>query len=238
MELDVNGKSIVRNPNMANITRALHRISGNGGHFAILSRNKMTYLQAIYIQNSGFHLEYQSSSVDKHYHCTDEGLDLKKVTRAFELYFMRDGRWRTELRWERERMLSRRRFQFARIIESGYIGRTAFTMFVGFFWGFLFGYMTEESTGKPIQWMPISVLLAIFAFLANIGGFLLRLELNDATLIVCLVMWCSLFGFGFLYRGVVERNLGGIIVGLMFVATLAYGVYLIIPIIRRGLKRR
>jgi hypothetical protein len=48
----------------------------------------------------GFVLEYQDGSLDSHYRCVDDNLELSAIQRAFQLYFAGDDRWRTEYEWQ------------------------------------------------------------------------------------------------------------------------------------------
>jgi hypothetical protein len=104
MRLEVNGKLLSKNLDDQAIVQALQNLTGEGDSFAILSKTEMTYIQTTGSPAEGFVLEYQDGSLDLHFRCSEEHLDLEKVIRAFTLYLRGDERWRTEFSWEQENL--------------------------------------------------------------------------------------------------------------------------------------
>ncbi len=101
MELRVNGKLISANPDAQIIARSLRDLTGEGDSFAILSKDKMSYIQTSGSPLEGFILEYQDGSLDQHFQCLSESLDLEKVTKAFAFYLQEDQKLKTDFTWEK-----------------------------------------------------------------------------------------------------------------------------------------
>jgi hypothetical protein len=104
MRLEVNGNLFSKDPDDQIIAQALQNLTGEGDSFAILSKTEMMYIQTAGSSEEGFVLEYQDGSLDRHFRCSDEHLDLDKVIWAFTLYICGDERWRTEFNWEKEEL--------------------------------------------------------------------------------------------------------------------------------------
>ena len=100
--LAVNGddRQSSENPDAHTVALALRELSGGLNSFAILSKGEDTYIQAAGGPATGFDLEYQDGSVDRHFRCSDRPLTLDRVTAAFLLYLSGDEGWMTEFRWE------------------------------------------------------------------------------------------------------------------------------------------
>lgn len=94
MKLELENGTTVKNPDAAAIGKSLALVQG----FAILSKDRMTYIQAVGSAKDGFLLEYQEGDTDQHYRCP-EILPLEQATRAFVSYAQVDDGWRTSISW-------------------------------------------------------------------------------------------------------------------------------------------
>src|ERR1700677_3103788 len=101
MKLIVEGNVVCSDPAPESITEALASLDGNKATFAVLERNKMTYMQTSGSVAEGFDLEYQDGSLQKHYYCLDS-LSLEDVTGAFQSYANGGGEWQAAYKWEDE----------------------------------------------------------------------------------------------------------------------------------------
>ena len=88
------------------IAHALSTLPGGEDSWAILQKDELHYMQTCEsgqgerTWGEGFILEYQDGSLDSHYKCVDDNLELSAIERAFQLYFKGDDRWRTEYEWQ------------------------------------------------------------------------------------------------------------------------------------------
>ena len=92
----------IDDPSVSRIRETLHQLDGEDNHFAILSIDDMTYLQTSGSPETGFVLEYQDGSLDRHFTADGEPLSLEDVTAAFADYLTRNDRWRSRFTWKRE----------------------------------------------------------------------------------------------------------------------------------------
>ena len=102
MMLTIGGDRIIRNPSGDDIRGALESLDGSAGDaFAILGPDDMTYIQAGGDRHTGFDLEYQEGSVDRHYRAQKDDISLDEIVQAFIRY--RDGwsDWKVQFRFER-----------------------------------------------------------------------------------------------------------------------------------------
>ncbi len=100
MKLILNGDPLDSTVDDGLIMRSIYSLTGEGDSFAILSKDDMTYIQTAGGPNSGFILEYQDGSLDKHFTCTNQNLTAAQVVNAFQSYTKQDGRWQQEFEWE------------------------------------------------------------------------------------------------------------------------------------------
>ena len=77
MRLEINGNLLSKNPDDQTIAQAHQNLMEEGDPFAILSKTEMTYIQTAGGSEEGFVLEYQDGSLDRHFRCSDEQLDIE-----------------------------------------------------------------------------------------------------------------------------------------------------------------
>ena len=107
MRIEVTGEEHSGSATEEQIVEALALLTGESGEaFAILSASEMTYIQTSGWPEVGFDLEYQEGSLEQHYRCTKESLNLAEITRAFKQYLRNDPSYKSELPWERDEMLA------------------------------------------------------------------------------------------------------------------------------------
>lgn len=97
MNLELENHASVKDPDAPAISKALSRVQG----FAILSKDKMTYIQASGSAKDGFLLEYQEGNTEQHYQGPGQ-LSLDQATRAFISYAQDDESWKTSVLWRRD----------------------------------------------------------------------------------------------------------------------------------------
>ena len=97
MRLELENAPSVKNPDANAIRTSLASVQG----FAVLSRDKMTYIQSSGCAEDGFVLEYQEGDTDSHYRCPD-ALSLERVTEAFLSYAKGTDYWRTAYPWQQQ----------------------------------------------------------------------------------------------------------------------------------------
>lgn len=104
MRLTVSGEEAEESPSPAVLEAVLAALAAGEESFVILGTSPQTYIQAARDAKGGFLLEVQSGGTESHERCTTPGLDASQVTLAFRRYLEGDGRWRTELQWERQEL--------------------------------------------------------------------------------------------------------------------------------------
>ncbi len=100
MKLELNGTELTEKLDDALITRSLQSLNGDDDSFLILSKDSMSYIQTCKIRDGHYVLEYQEASLEEHYECTDEVLNLQKVSTAFSSYLKGTDEWKTSLTWQ------------------------------------------------------------------------------------------------------------------------------------------
>ena len=103
MDFETDAGRKIADPSASQIAAELASLP-DGGSFAILSlsRDNLTYVQALGNRTEGFILEYQSGSLDQHYRSTEDNLNLSTVTDVFQLYAAEDSSWQSRTKWQRE----------------------------------------------------------------------------------------------------------------------------------------
>ena len=96
MKLEPETGGTFRDPSDSEIAAALSQLDG----YAILSQNKLTYLQASGTSQDGFALEYQVGDTEEHFACPDR-LSLNQITSAFIDYAKGNLSWLSGFRWEK-----------------------------------------------------------------------------------------------------------------------------------------
>jgi hypothetical protein len=106
MKLNGFGES-VEQPSAEQLEEALRSLPGGPDSFAILTRSEGSYIQVLGGGESGYVLEYQEGSLDRHYFCPDPDLGIDAVVAAFQSYARDDDDWRTALSWRRQKLAKR-----------------------------------------------------------------------------------------------------------------------------------
>lgn len=88
-------------PDAGTIAKVLASLDGGRHVLATLGHSELTYLQASGSVQTGFALEHQEGSLDRHYRSRAADLPLDEVTHIFQRYARGDGSWRQGLEWER-----------------------------------------------------------------------------------------------------------------------------------------
>lgn len=71
-----------------------------GCRFAILQRDKQTYMQTLCTQK-GFHLEYQEGDISAHYHCVREDITAQEIIETLNDYLAGDQLWKRRFEFEK-----------------------------------------------------------------------------------------------------------------------------------------
>jgi len=99
MELRLESGKTVRDPSASAIAESLRGHVHSGGGFAILERDKQSYIQAAGDGEAGFIVEYQDGDTDQHFTATREKVPLSEVVKAFQSYAAGDGAWKGMFEW-------------------------------------------------------------------------------------------------------------------------------------------
>jgi hypothetical protein len=87
-------------PDEATIARVLASLDGGRNILVTLGPSEATYVQASGSVASGFVLDYQDGSLDRHYRSNAEDLSLDRVTQVFHKFARGDDSWRTDVAWQ------------------------------------------------------------------------------------------------------------------------------------------
>jgi len=87
-------------PDPATIAKVLASLDGGRHVLATLGHSELTYVQVAGSVQTGFALEYQEGSLDRHYKSRPASLPLETVTEIFQRYARGDGSWRQGVEWE------------------------------------------------------------------------------------------------------------------------------------------
>ena len=87
-------------PDVATIAKVLASLDGTRHVLATLGSSELTYLQASGSVQTGFALEYQEDSLDRHYRSQRATLPLDQVTEIFQAYARGDAAWGQGVPWE------------------------------------------------------------------------------------------------------------------------------------------
>lgn len=99
MKLELSGTEVEKELDDALIKNLLASLKSDDDSFLILSKDAASYIQTAKADDGFFVLEYQEGSLDNHYECEDEKLNLQKVSMAFSSYFNGTDEWKTALKW-------------------------------------------------------------------------------------------------------------------------------------------
>jgi hypothetical protein len=101
LRLTISDGPVIDNPSSNDIERALRAMEVDQNEFAILERGELDYMQtAGGSDNNLYALEYQESSLDRHYQ-TDP-MPLSSVIEAFQQYARgEDAAWKSRFGWKR-----------------------------------------------------------------------------------------------------------------------------------------
>jgi hypothetical protein len=106
VKLELSTGKVLEDLSAETIAHALATLPAGDDSWAVLQKDEMHYMQTggpaqgERTWGDGFVLEYQEGSLDSHYRCVQEDLELSAIQRAFQLYFEDDDRWRTEYEWQ------------------------------------------------------------------------------------------------------------------------------------------
>ncbi len=78
----------------------LASLDGGRNILATLAHSELTYLQASGSVQTGFALDHQERSLDRHYKSRGANLPLDEVTDIFQKYARGDESWRHGVEWE------------------------------------------------------------------------------------------------------------------------------------------
>ena len=84
------------------IAKVLASLDGGRNVLATLGASDEHYLQAQGSVQTGFGLDLQEGSLERHYRTTNRALPLEWVTGVFQKYARGDLSWRGEVKWEKE----------------------------------------------------------------------------------------------------------------------------------------
>ena len=103
MALVVSTGQKLPNPNVDDIRRALTAldVKKNGEGFAILERDRMTYLQVSGDKSIGFDMEYQDGEVQKHFRAIRGDFSLEEAVQALVAYRDQSIDWSKYGEWTR-----------------------------------------------------------------------------------------------------------------------------------------
>jgi hypothetical protein len=87
-------------PDAATIAKVLASLDGGRHVLATLGDSELTYVQVAGSVRTGFALEYQEGSLDRHYRSRAANLPLAMATDIFQRYARGDGAWRHGVEWE------------------------------------------------------------------------------------------------------------------------------------------
>ncbi len=87
-------------PDAPTIAKVLASLDGSRHVLATLGHSDLVYLQASGSVQTGFALEHQEGSLDRHYKSRAASLPLDAVTDIFQKYARGDESWRHGVEWE------------------------------------------------------------------------------------------------------------------------------------------
>ncbi len=87
-------------PDSATIARVLASLDGGRHVLATLAESGQAYVQASGSVQTGFVVEYQEGSLDRHHRSRSRTLPLATVTDIFQRYARSDASWRQAVEWE------------------------------------------------------------------------------------------------------------------------------------------
>ena len=87
-------------PDATTIAKVLASLDGDRSALATLGPSELTYVQASGSVRTGFTLEYQEGSLDRHYTSRAANLPLATVTHVFQAYARGDETWRQGIEWQ------------------------------------------------------------------------------------------------------------------------------------------
>src|SRR5262245_50210152 len=86
-------------PDPQTIATVLAGLDGGRHVLATLGESELAYVQASGSVQSGFALDYQDGSLDRHYRSRGDVLSLEHVTGVFQKYARGDATWREGIDW-------------------------------------------------------------------------------------------------------------------------------------------
>ncbi len=101
MKIEIGGDRTIDNPSDSEIRRTLETLGTQPDSYIILEQDQMTYLQAAGDPATGFVLEYQEGSTDRHFQSRKTDLPLDVVAEAFSQYRQGIPDWRVRIEFEK-----------------------------------------------------------------------------------------------------------------------------------------
>ncbi len=92
MELEIQGRAAISDPNGVTINEALQTLDGSRTSFAILSGDSKSFLKAVGGGGSSFTLEYKDGHTGRHYHLPKQE-SLEVVNATFQDYARQGENW-------------------------------------------------------------------------------------------------------------------------------------------------
>ena len=89
-------------PDDAAIDEVLSQLDAKENPFAILATDDMNYMQTSGSANTGFVLEYQAGSIDRHFWASDAQIPIEEVAEAFKSYLRQNAQWKSGFDWEKQ----------------------------------------------------------------------------------------------------------------------------------------
>ena len=86
-------------PDEATIALVLAGLDGGRQVLATLGESELNYVQVSGSVQSGFALDYQDGSLERHYRSRAADLSLDRVTGVFQKYLRGDAAWRDGIDW-------------------------------------------------------------------------------------------------------------------------------------------
>lgn len=100
MKLEAGAGPPIDDPSAQEIDDGLANLDDERGGFAVLSRDKQTYLQASGRPSKGFALEYRDGDPDAHYQSRTAEVSLSRTQQIFQAYAGEEDDWDAGVDWE------------------------------------------------------------------------------------------------------------------------------------------
>ncbi|MEM7411118.1 MAG: hypothetical protein AAF430_12855 [Myxococcota bacterium] len=102
MQLELGDGRTCDDPTPDQVSTALRHLGDLDDAFAILSRSELHYVQTAGDPDSGYLLEYQLGSTDRHFRSVNHEVTLDTTEGVFLAYLAGDEGWADPIEWEPE----------------------------------------------------------------------------------------------------------------------------------------